>query len=155
MFNRVAILAIIASFLSFNLPANSQNCIPIPVVGGEGNEVTKSIAQPTIPGPFGISITRNNWNTDWAVPGGQSFKYFLVTLTTERGGRFNVRMNLKYSDNTADEFFNERGLRLNAGEVLREQGVPRPNDMPFQVNVYVGGIDNIGSRYTVSAVGCR
>lgn len=155
MFSRLAVLTIVASLFSLNLPANSQNCIPLSVVGGEGSEVTKSVAQPTIPGPFGISITRNNWNTDWAVPGGQSFKHFLVTLSTERGGRFDIRMSLKYSDDTADDFFNQRSLRLNPGETLKEKGVPRSNDVPFQVNVYVGGIDNIGSRYTVSVVGCR
>ncbi|WP_013325378.1 hypothetical protein [Gloeothece verrucosa] len=155
MLFRPIALAIAANLLTGVLAANAQSCIPIPVVGGEGNEVTKSVAQPTIPGPFGISITRNNWNTDWAVPGGQNFKYFRVTLSTERGGRFNIRMNLKYSDNTADEFFNERGLRLNATETIKQKGVPRRNDMPFQVNVYVGGIDNIGGRYTVSVVACQ
>lgn len=155
MLFRTLSLAIGLSLLSFNLPANSQSCIPIPVVGGQGNEVKKAVAQPTIPGPFGINVTRNNWNTDWAIPGGQRFKQYLVTISSEKGGKFNIKMYLKYSDKTADEFYNQKEIEIKPGETLKIQAFPRPNNEPYQVNVFVGGINNIGGTYTASVVGCR
>jgi hypothetical protein len=67
------------------------------LLGGQGSEVTKTVSPPTIPGPFGIKVTRNNWNTDWAVPGGRKFKSFVTTIVSEDGGSFDIRMFLKYS----------------------------------------------------------
>jgi hypothetical protein len=61
------LLSLSAVLLSSHLPAAAQNCRPLSLLGGEGSEVTKSVSQPTVPGPFGVTITRNNWNTDWAV----------------------------------------------------------------------------------------
>ncbi len=66
------LLSLSAVLLSSHLPAASQNCRPLSLLGGEGSDITKTVSQPTIPGPFGVTITRNNWNTDWAVPGGRT-----------------------------------------------------------------------------------
>ncbi len=79
------LLSLSAVLLSSHLPAAAQNCRPLSLLGGEGSEVTKSVSQPTVPGPFGVTITRNNWNTDWAVPGGRRFQRFIVTVSVPRG----------------------------------------------------------------------
>jgi hypothetical protein len=155
MFYRVTpILGILASILSLNLPIKAETCIPLSVIGGQGSQVTKTVSQPTIPGPFGIDITRNNWNTDWAVPSEQRFRRFVATIASENGGSFDIKMYLKYSDQTAGEFYNTDGVQLNPGKPLTITATPRPEDEPYQVNLFVGGLDNIGNTYTASVVGC-
>jgi len=51
------LLSLSAVLLSSHLPAAAQNCRPLSLLGGEGSEVTKSVSQPTVPGPFGVTIS--------------------------------------------------------------------------------------------------
>lgn len=156
MFYRATVLGILASSLSLNLPVRAETCTPIALVGGTGSEITKTVAQPTIPGPFGVKITRNNWNTDWAIPGGAVFRRYVATVTSSDGGTFDIMMFLKYSDQTEDEFFNSRRVELAAGKPLTIEGTPRSDkEQPFQVNLFVNGVASIGETYTASVVGCR
>jgi hypothetical protein len=159
MFYRVAIFAILSSIVSLNLPVQAESCTPIPVVMGEGNTITKTVSPPTIPagplGMLGVDITRNNWNTDWAVPGDVKFRSFIVTITSNDGGPFDIKMYLKYSDQTASEFYNAEGVQLQPGKPLRLEATPRPEDEPYQVNLLVNGLESLGKTYTASVVGCR
>jgi hypothetical protein len=157
MFSRIAALGLLASFLGLSLPVQAQNCVPIPLVGKpQTNEVTKTVAQPTLPGPFGVKITRNNWNTDWAVSSNADFSRYVATITARDGGTFDIRLFLKYSDQTEDEYFNNREQRLVAGETLTIEARPRSaQDQPFHVNLFVNGIPALGRTYTASVVGCR
>ncbi|PSF39059.1 hypothetical protein C7H19_03125 [Aphanothece hegewaldii CCALA 016] len=155
MFSRTIILGILASLLGLNLPVRAETCTPLTLVGGRGSEITKTVAQPTIPGPFGIKITRNNWNTDWAVPGGILFNRYVATMTSADGGTFDIILYLKYSDQTEDEFFNSRRLELAAGKPLIIEATPRPEEQPFHVNLFVNGVASIGETYTASVVACR
>ncbi|MGL5032269.1 MAG: hypothetical protein ACRC6M_00535 [Microcystaceae cyanobacterium] len=59
-----------------------------------------------------VDITRNNWNTDWAVPNNANFSRYIATITSNDGGPFNIKMYLKYSDQTASEFFNQEGVTI-------------------------------------------
>jgi hypothetical protein len=154
MVNRAALWGISAILLSVQLPTQAQTCTPLSLVGGQGSEVTKTVSGPTIPGPFGIKVKRNNWNTDWAVPGGRKFKSFVATIVSEDGGSFDIRMFLKYSDQTAGEFFNQNGTQLEPGKPLKIEATPRPEDNPFQVNIFVNGLSAIGQTYRASVVGC-
>lgn len=151
MFYRMAVIGIVASVLSLGLPAEARICVPLPVVRGEGNEVAKKISTP---GLFGLGI-RNNWNTDWAVPGGQSFREFVATIVPETNSAFNIKLYVKYSDGTADQFYDRTGVRLDAGEALTLRGTARPRQQPYQVNLYVGGLKAVGERFTASVVGCH
>lgn len=156
MFYRITVLGILASILGMNLPVLAQTCTPVPLVGKpQTNEITKTVAQPTIPGPFGIKITRNNWNTDWAVPGGTTFTRYVTTITSSNGGTFDIKLFLKYSDQTEDEFFNNRQTELPAGQPLTIVAYPREQEQPFHVNLFVNGLGSIGQTYTASVVGCR
>ena len=155
MFDRTAAWGAIATLLSLAMPANAQTCTPLQLVGGEGSEVTKTVTVPTIPGPFGIRITRNNWNTDWAVPGGQRFQRFAVTMVSEDGGKFDIRLYLKYSDQTADQFYEVNNEQLKPTVPLELTATSRPDDQPYQVNLFVGGVESIGDTYTASVEGCR
>ena len=154
MVSRAVFSGISAIFLSVQLPTLAQTCTPLSLVGGQGSEVTKTVSGPTIPGPFGIKIKRNNWNTDWAVPGRRKFKSFVGTIVSDNGGSFDIRMFLKYSDQTAEEFFNQNGTRLEPGKPLRIEATPRLQDSPFQVNIFVNGLSAIGLTYRASVVGC-
>lgn len=148
-------LGLLSIMVGFNRPAKAaETCVPISLVGGSGNQITKAVSQPTIPGPFGIDITRNNWNTDWAIPGGQRFKRFVTTVSSDKGGTFDIKMYLKYSDQTTGEFYNTEGVQLNPGQPLIIDATPRPEDQPYQVNLFMGGLNHIGNSYTASVVGC-
>jgi hypothetical protein len=154
MINRAVFWGMTALLFSVQLPTQAETCTPLSLVGGQGSEVTKIVSGPTIPGPFGIKVKRNNWNTDWAVPGGRKFQRFVATIVSENGGSFDIRMFLKYSDQTAEEFFNQNGKRLEPGTPLKIEATPRPEDNPFQVNVFVNGLPAIGQTYRASVVGC-
>ncbi|WP_223342640.1 MULTISPECIES: hypothetical protein [unclassified Synechocystis] len=140
-------------------PGHAETCVPIPLVGGQGNSVTKTVAVPTIPagplGMLGINITRNNWNTDWAVPGRTVFKKFVMTITSAESNPFDIRMFLKYSDQTATELFNQQGFVFKPNTPLEIVGNATAEDQPYQVNLFVNGLDSLGKTYTATLVGCR
>jgi len=163
MFFRSIILGSLIALSGLTLPAQAktETCIPIPLVGGQGNQVIKTVSPPTIPagplGMLGVNITNNDWNTDWAVPlgDGKPFRRFLVTLLSNDGGPFEVRMYLKYGDQTSDEFFNQKSLQLTNDQPLKIEAIPRADNQPYQVNVFVAGIDALSKSYSATVVGCR
>jgi hypothetical protein len=138
-----------------NVPASAETCTPMSLLGGQGSEISKTVSQPTVPGPLGIKITRNNWNTDWAIPGGRRFRRFVTTISVPRGASFDIRLFLKYSDQTSDEFFNTNSARIEPDKPLTIVSTVRPGDQPFLVNLFVNGIQHIGNAYTASVVGCE
>ena len=147
------------SFASLNLSysvkdARAQSCNPLPLVGGTGSEVNKTVSQPNVPGPFGIQIAGNNWNTDWAVPGNKKYNRFIVTVSSEEGTALDLKMNLKYSDQTSDEFYNQKAVPMSNAKPLKIEGKSRSGDKPYQVNLFVGGVSQIGKSYQASVVGC-
>lgn len=137
---------------------NSGQCIPLIVVGGDDDQTTveKKVSAINIPGPFGLGI-RNNWNTDWIVPLPERFSRFIgvVESIDEEADEFDIGLSLKYADDSADEVFNEPRRVLSPGENVEIVANPQRDEIvPYQVNVYVGGIDNSGTRYRASVVGC-
>lgn len=152
-------MAGIALSLGLATPGHGETCVPIPLVGGQGNSVTKTVAVPTIPagplGMLGINITRNNWNTDWAVPGGTVFKKFVMTVTSAESTPFDIRMFLKYSDQTASEIFNQQAFVFKPNTPLEIVGNATPEEQSYQVNLFVNGLDSLGKTYTATLVGCR
>lgn len=135
-----------------------QTCVPLTVVGGRTGQtqINKKVTGPTLPGPFGLRFTRSNWNTDWLVPSPERFERFIATITPEDGKAesFNVRLHLKYSDETSDELFNTKHYDIGAGQSLEIAAIPRPGRQPYQVNLYVGGLSHTGDRYSATVRGC-
>ncbi|WP_028947064.1 MULTISPECIES: hypothetical protein [unclassified Synechocystis] len=152
-------IASVSFGVGLTMAAGAETCVPIALVGGEGNSVTKTVAAPTIPagplGMLGINITRNNWNTDWAVPGGTVFKRFVMTVTSNETNPFDIRMFLKYSDQTAAEVFNQSSFVFKPNTPLEIIGNVTPEEQPYQVNLFVNGLDSLGRTYTATLVGCR
>lgn len=159
MFRRFTVLSVFTALLSINLPVQAETCVPIPAINGEGNTITKTVSPPTIPagplGMLGVDVTRSNWNTDWAIPGDANFRRYIVTVTSQYEGPFEIRMYLKYSDQTADEFFNDQAFRFQNNKPLQITAQPIPDDEPYQVNLFVAGVEALGKTYTASVVGCR
>lgn len=140
------------------VPVAAGTCVPLVVVGGgdDQSEVEKKVSALNIPGPFGLGI-RNNWNTDWIVPLPENFSRFVgeVENIDDAEDVYDIALSLKYGDDTAEEIANEPGYTLTPGEMLEIEATPdRDGTMPYQVNMYVGGIDNEGSRYRAVVKGC-
>ncbi|EAW38475.1 hypothetical protein [Lyngbya sp. PCC 8106] len=147
----------LALIFSFSLPVNAQNCTPLAVVKGEGTSVTKRVSPPNAGIlPFVPVGFRGNWDTDFAISGNASYRYFIGTIqsASEDPAPFKIQMFLKYSDGTADRVFDET-VRLEPNESQQMTGRPRPGDLPFQVNLNVGGKNAIGHSYTIQVEGCQ
>lgn len=140
------------------LPPLPANCRPLPLVGGEGSAVTKTASPPgariPLPGPAPSVGVRNNWNTDWFVPSGQPFRKYRVIFMPHNDGEYSVNMTLKYPDDSIDQFFREQRRQFTANKPLVVETSPREDLQPYQVNTNIGGLQTIGSRYTVAVSGC-
>jgi hypothetical protein len=147
-YRSLILLGLAGALVSVTSPAIAQRCSPLSVVGGTGKEVTKRVSPP------GTFLTKNNWNTDFAVPSGARFNRFTMTLSSQNNATYTVKLFLKYSNNTTDNFVNQN-VPLKVGQSVSFNATPRPGDNPFQVNVFVGGTSAIGNTYTVSVVGCN
>jgi hypothetical protein len=141
------------------MPPLPKNCTPLPLVGGEGSEVTKTASAPgfrvPLPGPAPSVGVRNNWNTDWFVPSGQVFRKYRVVFMPRDSRQFSVNATFKYPDDSIDQFYREPGRQFTANKPLVIEAPPRNDLQPFQVNTNIGGLETVGSRYTVSVSGCR
>ena len=140
------------------LPPLPKNCRPLPLVGGDGSEVTKTASPPgfrvPLPGPAPSVGVRNNWNTDWFVPSGQIFRIFRVTFMPRESGEYSVNATFKYPDDSIDQFYRERGRQFTANQPLIIEEASRTDLQPFQVNTNIGGLKSVGARYTVAVAGC-
>ncbi|MGK7944273.1 MAG: hypothetical protein AB4058_07375 [Microcystaceae cyanobacterium] len=156
MFKKSLYFFSIVNILSslFVSPVSAQSCTPLNLVGGEGSQVRKTASQPTVQGPFGVTITRNNWNTDWVIPTERSWKSFIVNVNTDKEQTMTVRVYLKYPDQTSDQFLNEESVTISPQKPLKLTLTPRKDIRPYQVNVFVGDVGSFGKTYTASVSGC-
>lgn len=141
------------------LPTFPSNCEALPLIGGEGSEVTKEISPPglniPLPGPLSAG-TRNNWHTDWVVSSGGAYQTYMVILMPHTNREYDISMYLKYPDDTNQQFYQEQRINLTANEPITVEVTPERSDLtPYQVNTNVGGIQAVGARYTVAVAGCR
>ncbi len=151
MYKHIFTIGLISvSVTNFVLPVQAQKCIPLSLVGGKGNEVEKKV---TIPSVFPFS--RNNWNTDWSIPNTQKFRSYKAIIVSDEGGIFDVKMYLKYSDETADPFYEQNDLELLPQEPLDIKINGRRKEQPYQVNLLMGGIEAAGNQYRASVFGCK
>ena len=141
------------------LPAFPSNCEALPLVGGEGSEVTKEISPPSVniplPGPVSAG-TRNNWHTDWFISNSSAYQSYMVIFMPHENRNYDVSMYLKYPDDTNQRFYQEQRVDLPANEPITVPVTPERADLgPYQVNTNIGGIQAVGARYTVAVAGCR
>ncbi len=149
-FDRLKLAGIVGLLLSFSFgsSAHAETCYPLNVIGGSGTAVTKTVS------PFSTLVTNNNWNTDFAVPSSRVFDSYEATIVPENNANYDVELNLKYSDNSSSASYKKDRVEVMVGEPLKLIGSPRAQRGPYQINVFVGGLNAIGNTYTVSVVGC-
>lgn len=133
----------------FSLPTKAESCIPLSVIGGKGHEVEKTVTIPAIPGFFA-----HNWNTDWAIPTDTKFNNYKAVVISDSDGIFDVKMYLKYSDETSDPFYEQKNIELTANDPLKIKITGRRKEQPYQVNLLVGGMKASGYKYRASVYGC-
>jgi hypothetical protein len=141
------------------LPAFPSNCQPLPVVGGEGSEVTKEVSPPSVniplPGPASVGI-RNSWHTDWFIADNDAYQSYRVIFMPRHNRNYDVSMYLKYPDDTDQRFYQEQREDFEANQPVIVEVTPERTDLgPYQVNTNIGGVQAIGARYTVVVAGCR
>jgi hypothetical protein len=148
---KIAVASTIAlSGLPFSAqsPVQAQSCTPLRVVEGTGTQVEKTVSLP------GTLTTRSNWNTDFSVPNGRSFRRYVATFTPRNSGNYTVQMSLKYANNTSGEVYDQTAT-FEQGRSYTISGAPRLNATPYQVNVSVGGVPVTGNTYILSVAGCN
>lgn len=131
------------------LPAQAETCRPLKVIGADGTSVKKTVS------PISTLVTNNNWNTDFAVPGGVNFNRYVATIIPENNANYDLKFILKYSDKTSSEFYDKANVPVKVKKPVTMVGEPRSQSEPYQANVFVGGISAIGNTYTVSVAACR
>lgn len=145
-------MAVLPLLLQFPASAQGQ-CVPLQVVGSDQTEITKtvtSVAANLLPG------ARTNWDTDWAVPGGQAFSQFRATVVSDAGGEaLDIDLYLKFSDQSSERVYHGEGVALQPGDPLVLSASPQAGDEPYQINLRVGGVEADGVTYTAAVVGCR
>jgi hypothetical protein len=134
--------------LSFVSSAQADECYPLNVIGDTGTTVKKTVS------PFSTLVTSNNWNTDFSVPSDRSFNSFEATIVPENNANYDVEMSLKYRDRSSSRSYKKDNVAVKVGQPLRLIGIPQSPSNPFQVNVFVGGLNAIGNTYSVSVEGC-
>jgi hypothetical protein len=150
-YQRIFLLGLMSVFwASLSLPSQPDSCIPLSLIGGKGHEVEKKVTIPAIPGIFA-----HNWNTDWSIPNYTRFHSYKAVVVSEQGGIFDVKMYLKYSDETADPFYEQSNLELDAGVPLNIDVTSRRREQPYQVNLLVGGVKATGNKYRASVYACH
>lgn len=130
-------------------PASAQVCESLDVVGGEGTSVTKTVSPP------GVLFIDDNWNTDFAVPNDESYRYFVVTFVPQSGESYDIDVHLKYPDDSLDTAYSVRNSIFPEGESVTIQAEARASSNPYQVNLRVGGLNAEGNTYSASVTGCR
>lgn len=138
----------IASFAPPIKEAQAQSCTPLTAVGSSSTEIEKTVSPP------GTGVTQDNWNTDFIVPTDTSYSSYRVVVNSMSNGEYDIELNLKYPDDTADEAYSAFSYSLNEEEMITLSAEPRPTEDPYQVNIQVGGVLALGDTYTVAAYGC-
>ncbi len=142
-------LVLISAIALISTPVSAQTCTPLRVVGGAGTRVEKTVSVPGA-GP----ITRDNWNTDFTIPGSASYSAYAATITPKNKGTYSIQMNLKYPNGSVDKVYDQK-IELAERKPLNISGSSRIYSKPYQVNLSVGGVEVVGNTYTAAVSACR
>jgi hypothetical protein len=143
------VLSGVSVSFSFQTQAQaSEDCIAFRPIGSNNYVVRKSVSSTGVtPG------VRNNWDTDFVVPGGQRFVRYIATITSETPDNYTIISNFKFPDNTTAQVFRRDGVRLVGGVPFQIVGDPPASArQPFQINMNVSGRQ--GATYRLSVSGC-
>lgn len=97
-------------------------------------------------------ILQGNWSTDFIVPSGQEFSYFVAILSPEHNAPYELIVNFKHRDEPTIEQVYSNRADLEEGETYAVPLQSSTSRQPFQVNTRVGGTN--GDVYTISVAAC-
>lgn len=97
-------------------------------------------------------ILRNNWNTDFAVPSGIKYDFYVGNMTAENTDNYDVSINLKYPDGSSETVYS-RNVPMQRDKTYSLTFKTSTGRQPYQVNALIGGANN--NAYTISVLGCQ
>lgn len=98
------------------------------------------------------ALGNNDWNTDFAVPTGVRFRYYMVHVYPQNNATYQVAVNFKYNDNTAAEVY-KKSIPMQQYELYSKTFRTPTAKQPYQVNVNVGSDPN--NVYSVAVLACQ
>ncbi len=126
----------------------SETCVAFRPMNSNTYEVRKTVSSTGVTPGF-----RNNWDTDFIVPGGTRFTRYIATITSETPENYNITINFRFPDKTTSQVFRRDGVRLVGGVPFQIIGEPPSSArQPFQINTNIRGRQ--GATYRVSVSGC-
>jgi hypothetical protein len=122
----------------------AENCVALQEVTTGETEIRKRIENRV--------LTRGNWNTDFLVPSGTDFDYFVAVITPENTAPYEFTANLRLPGGGSEMAFSAR-QDLQAGETYAIPFHSQTGRQPTVINARVGGVN--GNFYTISMVACE
>ncbi|HIK17378.1 MAG TPA: hypothetical protein IGS53_19085 [Leptolyngbyaceae cyanobacterium M33_DOE_097] len=121
------------------LPATPKNCIYFREVTSGQIQVRKR-------------SQRGNENTDFAVPTGVRFTYYIAQLVPENNATYDAELFFKYNDGSNSRVFNKS---IAGRRFVRQSATFRSPSMrqPFQINFRISTARN--NAYQISLLGCK
>lgn len=139
----VALLAsssqIASSRAEISFPATPSNCRALHEISTGDTVLRKTIK-------FG------DQNTDFAVPTGKSFRYYIARMIPENNAKYTVAVNLKYNTGNHATVFSKTAYfnRLQLYKLKVQSPVAK---QPYQVNFDINGpVNNV---YDISVLACN
>lgn len=97
-------------------------------------------------------LGRNDWNTDFAIPPGSRFRYFMVHVYPQNTASYKVTVNFKYNDNTAAEVF-QKDFPMQQYQLYSQTFQSPTGRQPYQINTNIGG--DMNNVYSVAVLACQ
>ncbi|MGK7910347.1 MAG: hypothetical protein AB4050_02530 [Synechococcus sp.] len=130
-----------------------EGCTALPVIGGEGTEVTKTASPGRVPNLYLIWFAPN-WNTDFEVLEEANYSRYYAAVLSEDIGNYDIEMFLKYEDGTADLVHEEDRYPMSEQHLHVFSGEPRAEVQPYEVNLEIGGPGTVQDTYSLQVFGC-
>ena len=139
----LGLVGTLMSMTSSAIAAPSETCVPLKEVTTDTTEIRKQVQKTLISG-------NNNWNTDFAVPPGTTFRSYRAVFTPENDAAYEVSIILKYNNGTSDTAYT-RNVPLQRNKIYTLPFQSATLRQPVQVNMRVGGANNNAYRVSVQA----
>ena len=121
------------------LPPAPKGCVYLKEVSTGQTEIRKQVK-------FGDE------NTDFAVPTGTKFTYYIPQLLGENNAKYGVKLYFKYNDGSNAKVY-DKTLSLKRFERVSDKFNSPTEKQPYQINFNVGSDRN--NVYRISVLGCQ
>ena len=121
------------------LPEPPENCVYLKEVSTGEMEIRNRLGL-------------GNRNTDFAVPSGSNFTYYIPQIVAENNAKYGVQVYFKYSDGSSASVF-QKTLPLQRFVRVSDQFHSPSERQPYQINFNISSARN--NAYRVSVLGCQ